>query len=281
MTVSYGHVLFRFMSGENGAGEPLEAEGERRLGEEEPKHDDSHWSPQFSMLILFVAWVPVFVTLFKLVNVSKNFVMVASIESYTNNRMVLLVMRRVQTRSAFLALKLTEIMKRPKLMKAAARADSSNVEPITVFERMAYRKIFDEFDDDKGGSVTHEELVRGIITLTFAPGRLSTSPLTGSERIPTLPTHPTTHAPTSPATTTPPAHAHRPPSWRRPTRTSSTPTLTRSSSFLMTTTAEVSQGANKARQTFYNLYIYTVQHWEQSAPTFYLPSVCYQLGALH
>jgi len=164
MTVSYGHVLFRFMSGENGAGEPLEAEGERRLGEEEPKHDDSHWSPQFSMLILFVAWVPVFVTLFKLVNVSKNFVMVASIESYTNNRMVLLVMRRVQTRSAFLALKLTEIMKRPKLMKAAARADSSNVEPITVFERMAYRKIFDEFDDDKGGSVTHEELTTFLET---------------------------------------------------------------------------------------------------------------------
>ena len=29
----------------------------------------------------------------------------------------------------------------------------SKCEPITVFERMAYRKIFEEFDKDKGGSV--------------------------------------------------------------------------------------------------------------------------------
>ena len=38
--------------------------------------------------------------------------------------------------------------------------------------------IFDEFDDDKGGSVTHEELVRGIIALPFAPVDWSTLNLT-------------------------------------------------------------------------------------------------------
>jgi len=100
----------------------------------------------------------VIVTMLKLINVSKNFVMVASVESFINNRMVLLVMRRVQTRSAFLALKLTEIMKRPQLMKKAAKSEKNKCEPITVFERMAYRKIFEEFDQDKGGSVTHEEM---------------------------------------------------------------------------------------------------------------------------
>ena len=127
-------------------------------GEEEPGVDDSHWAPHVSIAVLIVAWIPVIVTILKLINVSKNFVMVASVESFINNRMVLLVMRRVQTRSAFLALKLTEIMKRPQLMKKAAKSDKNKCEPITVFERMAYRKIFEEFDQDKGGSVTHEEM---------------------------------------------------------------------------------------------------------------------------
>ena len=55
--------------------------------------------------------------------------------------MVLLVMRRVQTRSAFLALKLTEIMKRPQLMKMAAKSDKVSVYVLLLAQRVAFVEI--------------------------------------------------------------------------------------------------------------------------------------------
>lgn len=116
MTVSYGHVLFNFMGNLNGSGDKLEGGERRDLGETEnggsgswpslsclylkilhfilnfssivnifnllesdgdgESVDNSHWAPHVSAAILIVAWIPVFITLFKLVNVAKNFVMV-------------------------------------------------------------------------------------------------------------------------------------------------------------------------------------------------------------
>jgi Ca2+-binding EF-hand superfamily protein len=142
----------------------VNAEGED-LTKDKDSPDTAEWSAHASVIALVVGWIPVLITAIKLVNVCKNFVMVASVEAFMNNRMVLLVMRRVQTRSAFLALKLTEIMKRPKLMKKAAKADKAQCEKISVFERMAYKKIFEEFDKDKGGSVTHDELATFMETM--------------------------------------------------------------------------------------------------------------------
>ena len=70
--------------------------------------------------------------------------MAASVESLLNTRAVRMVMRKVQARNAFLALKLTEILSRPELLKKALGAETP-VEPIKAFERLAYEKVFDVF----------------------------------------------------------------------------------------------------------------------------------------
>ena len=106
------------------------------------------------------------------------FVMAASVESLLNTRAVRMVMRKVQARNAFLALKLTEILSRPELLKKALGAETP-VEPIKAFERLAYEKVFDVFDPNKDGSITLSELTEclevGLSRSTLPPGLILTS----------------------------------------------------------------------------------------------------------
>jgi len=158
----YGKVLLNFAHGKDEFGEEqsgTDAEGE---GESEAE-GTAPWPAHVALTVLAIAWLPVFITIGKLVTVTKNFVMASSLECFLNNRFVLLVMRRVQTRSAFLVLKLTEIMKRQDLMRKAATASKDNVVKLSGAEQMAYRKAFEQFDSGGDGAVSHQELTNFLV----------------------------------------------------------------------------------------------------------------------
>jgi len=115
----------------------------------------------FACLVLsIVALAPPCIVVHLAPLVIKDFVMVANIESMKNNRVLEQGVRRMRTRNAFLSLKVAYMMLRgvtggSERVSSIVRRES---ETSTLHKRAVWKMIFDVFDEDGGGELTHEEI---------------------------------------------------------------------------------------------------------------------------
>jgi Ca2+-binding EF-hand superfamily protein len=121
-------------------------------------------------IVVFFCLLPPISLIWLTPMVVKDFVMVANIQNMRNKRVVEQGIRRIQTRNAFLSLKVIYMMlhgaKREFETKTGRRKsthhNASSSADTTITEqkkkRIVWKQIFNIFDDDHQGSLTHEEL---------------------------------------------------------------------------------------------------------------------------
>ena len=101
--------------------------------------------------------------------VVKDFVMVANIQNMRNKRVVEQGIRRIQTRNAFLSLKVIYMMlhgaekefersQHPNKRKSVLKVPEEQTYTEKKKKEIIWRQIFNIFDDDGEGSLTHDEL---------------------------------------------------------------------------------------------------------------------------
>jgi Ca2+-binding EF-hand superfamily protein len=122
-------------------------------------------------LIVFFCLLPPISLIYLSPMVVKDFVLVANIQVMRNKRIVEQGIRRIQTRNAFLSLKVIYMMLHGAKKQFAANNEGHNRRKSTLVhgrgassvteqkkKRIVWEQIFNIFDDDGEGSLTHAEL---------------------------------------------------------------------------------------------------------------------------